>query len=195
MLFLCLSSTEDCTQNAPDNLYLDKCLFEIANGNKEALADLYNETSTGVYAFALSILKNAQDAEDVLHDCFVRIYSSAGSYTTTGKPMAWILTIAKNMCFGKIRAQKRYADNEVEDWQGALSANENLQVEDKMVLAACFEHLSDEERNILVLYAVSGFKHREIASMLNISLSTVLSKYHRALKKLRNHIAKGEELS
>ena len=52
--------------------------------------------------------------------------------------------------------------------------------------------LSDEERQIVVLHAVAGFKHREIADIVELPLPTVLSKYHRALKKLRAFLEKGE---
>jgi RNA polymerase sigma-70 factor (ECF subfamily) len=50
------------------------------------------------------------------------------------------------------------------------------------------ERLSDEERQIIVLHAVAGFKHREIGEMLDLALPTVLSKYHRAIKKLRAYL-------
>ncbi len=192
MLFLCLSSTEEGTQMKPDAIYLDKCLEQIAKGDKHALASLYNSTSSGVYAFALSILKNTQDAEDVLQECYINVYNAAHLYKSSKKPMAWILTIAKNLCFGKMRKGKRMADNTIEDWQGELNANDALQVEDRMVLAALMKHLSDDERNILILHSVNGFKHREIAELLDMRLATVLSKYNRSLKKLREIIAKGE---
>ena len=52
-----------------DDIVLDQYIKEIANGNKNALADLYAMTSAAVYGFILSILKNSHDAEDILHDC------------------------------------------------------------------------------------------------------------------------------
>ena len=52
--------------------------------------------------------------------------------------------------------------------------------------------LSDEERQIVVLHVVSGFRHREIAAFLDMALPTVLSKYSRALKKLKKSLSKGE---
>ena len=61
-------------------------------------------------------------------------------------------------------------------------------MEDRNVLLACMEQLSDQERQIVILHAVSGFKHREIAALLELPLSTVLSKYNRALKRLRQHL-------
>ena len=60
-----------------------------------------------------------------------------------------------------------------------------MSAEDKMILAECLRNLSDEERRIVLLHTVSGFKHREIAKFLELPLSTVLSKHNRALKKLR----------
>ena len=50
-----------------------------------------------------------------------------------------------------------------------------------------YEDLTEEERQIVILHAVAGFRHRETAELLDLALPTVLSKYHRALKKLRRH--------
>ena len=61
-------------------------------------------------------------------------------------------------------------------------------MEDRSVLLACMEALSDEERQIVTLHAVSGFKHREIAELMELPLPTVLSKYSRALKRLKQRL-------
>ncbi len=58
---------------------LDEYIAAIAAGDQQALATLYEHVSSGAYAFALSTLKNSHDAEDVLHDCLVSIWSSAWS--------------------------------------------------------------------------------------------------------------------
>ena len=60
-----------------------------------------------LYACALKIVKNSADAEDVLHDCFVNIFTAAAGYRPHGKPMAWIITIAKNLCFARLRQHNR----------------------------------------------------------------------------------------
>ena len=60
-----------------------------------------------------------------------------------------------------------------------------LAVENRIVTRAVMSQLSDEERQIVVLHAVAGLKHREIADLLEKPLSTVLNKYRRALKKLQ----------
>ena len=164
---------------------LDQWIAEIARGKTEALASLYQETSASVYAYALSVLKNSHDAEDVLHDCYLNIWNAAASYRTSGKPMAWILTIAKNLCLKQLRLRSRTEELPEEAWKDSLAFSEEMTADDKLVLQQCMEELSDTERQILVLHAISGFKHREIAACLEIPLPTVLSKYHRAIKKMK----------
>ena len=58
------------------------------------------------------------------------------------------------------------------------------------MVRACMEQLRDDERKVLLLHAVAGFRHREIAEFLDLPLSTVLSKYTRASKKLRTIMEK-----
>jgi len=64
--------------------------------------------------------------------------------------------------------------------------------EDRYLLQMALGTLSDEECQIVMLHALTGLKHREIAALLEMPLATVLSKYHRALKKLRDFM-KGDD--
>jgi RNA polymerase sigma-70 factor (ECF subfamily) len=177
-----------------DPSVLDLYIRRIAAGDTRALENLYHETHTSVYAYVISVLKNVHDAEDVLHDCYLAVHSAAANYSSSGKPMAWIITIAKNLCLMKLRERKKKAEVEDEDFFINAQYNEDsrLTPEDAFILSECMNELSDEERQIVVLHVVSGFKHREIASFLDMALPTVLSKYHRALKKLKNSLSKGE---
>lgn len=170
----------DCDPEA-----VEQCLFRIREQDPEALEEFYYRTSTSVYGFALSILKNAQDAEDVMHDLYLLVWSGTGTYRAAGKPMAWVLTITRNLCLQKLREYRKRSDIPQEDWETYIGGNGKMSPEDKLILAECLKHLSDDERQVVVLYAVSGFKHREIAKLLEMPLSTVLSKYNRAMKKLR----------
>ena len=168
-----------------DNKILDAYLFNIANNDKLSLENLYTDTQHAVFGFAFSILKNMDDAQDVLHDTYIKIYSSAHSYKSQGKPMAWILTITRNFCLMKIRQKNKVIEVCFEDLEKSYTINDNIKVEDKIVLNTCLKQLSEIEYQIITLHAVSGLKHREIAKLLFIPLSTVLSKYNRALKKLK----------
>lgn len=164
---------------------LDLYIERIAKYDKDALAGLYHMTSASVYSFALSLLKNIQDAEDVLHDTYLQVYKTAASYKSMNKPLAWILTIARNLSLMKLRNRKKIVDSKPQDWNSAFEAIPSVTAEDRLVLVSCMDKLTDEERQIIMLNTVSGYKHREVAGFLKIPLSTALSKYHRAIKKLR----------
>ncbi|MBR2472761.1 MAG: RNA polymerase sigma factor [Clostridia bacterium] len=170
-----------------DSEQLDGLIQSIAKGDRDALAKLYHASSKQVYGFALSIVKNSADAEDVLHDTFIRIYNSSSLYKSNGKPMAWIMTITKNLATQVLRDRARQGESKDEAFDDFKAS-----AEDRIVLQACMKLLDDESRQILILHALSGFKHREIAQMLDLALPTVLSKYHRAIKKLRNHLQQEE---
>jgi len=165
--------------------YLERCLAGIAAGDRTALAALYEQTHAAVYGFALSILKNRQDAEDILHDAYLQIWKAAGSYRSEGKPLAWIFTITRNLSLMQLREQSRTVAVPPEEWQSLFAGVPAVSGEDRLVLAAVLGGLSDEERQIVMLHAMTGLKHREIAEILGLKLATVLSKYQRALKKLR----------
>lgn len=173
--------------------HLDSCIRLIADGSRDGLETLYRETSTAVYAYALSILKDPHDAEDVLQECYLRIYASAPGYLSAGKPMAWIMTIAKNLCLMHLRQRQRAVDLSPEDWNRYLEDNRQMDPDERIVLAQCMSRLSEQERQIVTLHAVAGFKHREIAQFLQIPLPTVLSKYHRSIQKLKRLFPKGED--
>ena len=86
---------------------LDLALRGISEGSTEALETLYRCTAASVYGFAHSILRDHHDAQDVLHDCYVAVWNSAAGYRSQGKPLAWLLTIARNLCLQKLRERKK----------------------------------------------------------------------------------------
>lgn len=162
----------------------DSLILTVAKGDMDAFHELYESVSKSVYGFALSIIKNSHDAEDVLQETFLRIYASADRYVPQGKPMAWIFTVTRNLAMSKLRENSRTAEYD-ESKPEKIDFTLVSDVEQRLVLEKVFTVLSDEEKQILILHAVSGMKHREIASVLDMSVNTVLSKYHRAVKKLR----------
>lgn len=172
---------------------LEDALLRLASGENDALAVIYDNCRVSVYGFALSILKNSHDAEDVMQDAFVKVFSEADRYQPQGKPLAWILTITRNLCLHRLRKTSRLLENE-EDWdRHADTAAESENLLDSLVLREAMTVLSEEERQIVVLHALSDMKHRQIAEVMGMPLPTVLSKYNRAMKKLRNRL-QGDDL-
>lgn len=191
-MLLYMTSSEGCSPVSGRD-EIDDCIYETAKKNEKAFARLYELTSTSVYSYAFSILKNSYDAEDVMHDCYLSIYRSAEQYHSTGKPMAWILTVTRNLCLQKIREQQKVTGMPEEDWEQVLAEDESMPLEDKLLVDKCMRVLTDEERQIIVLHAIAGFKHREIASHLGMLLPTVISKYNRGMKKLKLELVRESE--
>ena len=99
--------------------------------------------------------------------------------------MAWLLTIVRNLAMDQLRRPKHEEPLTWEGWQTQLADVPAVSAEDRMALAALLTALESQERQIVTLHALTGLKHREIAALLDLPLPTVLSKYSRALKKLR----------
>jgi len=189
ILFYMVSDQDNPNQYKHRKITIDEAIFpRIAENDKAAFEELYLLTQKSVYSFALSILKNHDDAMDVLQETYLKIRGAAHLYQPMGKPFAWIFTITRNLAMSKLRMSTKISDIPSEDFDEDLSFSYVTDHDDKLVLQAALTILDLEEREIILLHAVSGFKHREIANNLGLSLGTVLSKYHRALDKLRKHL-------
>lgn len=95
----------------------------------------------------------------------------------------------------KFRDQKRMADVGLDELSGEETGEPCAELEhmtDAMVLKAALEILKEDERQIVLLHASAGLKHREVAAGLGLPLATVLSKYNRAMKKMQNYLREGE---
>ena len=164
----------------------EKLILRMAEGDGSAYRDLYHQTADAVYGFALSILKNRHDAEDVMHDTFIKAYTGAVTYKPMGKPLAWILTIVRNLSYNRIRSGKVCED--IDAYEHFAGVDETDRNTDRIVLEKAMDILAFDERQIVILHAMTGLKHREIAEILDIPTGTVLSKYNRALKKMKKEL-------
>ena len=178
------------TEYAPaeDRHKLQQLLIHIAGGEREALAELYQRTRSAVYGLALSYLKNAHDAQDLTQDVYVQVWDRAEQYRLIGSPMGWLLAVCRNLCLMRLRREERHAALSEEEWDAIPARECGLDADERALLQGALAVLGEEERRIVLLHAVTGLKHREIAALLELPLPTVLSKYHRALKKMRSFL-------
>lgn len=191
MITLLVTMAAEASENLQPEA-LERLMAGLAAGDRDSLGALYHRTRAAVYGLALSYLKNGHDAQDVTQDTFVRVWEKAGQYRSKGKPLSWILAITKNLSLMKLREKGKNQDLEPQEWESLAVESSAVTWEDRQVLLAALKQLSQGEQQIVMLHAVAGMRHREIASLLEMPLPTVLSKYHRALKKL-NASLKGDE--
>lgn len=135
---------------------LEDCIARIAGGDKDALADLYSRTRPAVYGFALSIVKNAHDAEDILHDACLQVWNAAGGYRRQGQAYGLGADHHPESGHQPPREHRRTEPLVQEDWQDRLADNPAVTHEDRMMLEAVLSALSDEERAIVTLHALTA---------------------------------------
>ncbi len=193
LLFTFILDDEHRRSNA-NELYIDESLFKrIGRNDMEALEELYYLTERTLYAYILSIVRNHDETLDLMQETYVKIMSSAHLYKPMGKPLAWMFTIAKNLHLSKLRKAKNSFNMDSVELSDDLRLSYITDADDKLVLETILKKLDEDERKIIILYAVSGLKHKEIAESIGLKLNTVLSKYHRALAKLRKYLTEGGE--
>lgn len=174
-------------RDRPEGKLDEGLLPRVGQGDTSALEALYVQTERAVYALALSILQDPEEAQDVTQEVYLKVRAAAHLYVPQGKPLAWLFTITKNLCRDVQRTRGR-TDQAPEGLEDDARFSYVSDPTDRLVLEAALKALGDEERQVVLLHAVSGLKHREIAQDLGLPLSTVLSRYNRALKKLKRYL-------
>ncbi len=172
---------------------LDKKMLQLQQGDEQAFEEIYNETRRGLFAFILSICRNYHTAEDMMQTAYIRLRTTIASYRAGSNAYAWLYTIAKNATLNELARQRREAPSDMEDPTakfGAYTINET----GAPTIALMNSILNDIERQIVTLHVIVGFKHREIAELLDKPLGTVLWTYQNALSKLKRALqTEGED--
>ncbi len=168
-----------------NNKLLNQYLISLQNGNANALESIYNITRKAVFSVSLSVVKNPHDACDIMQSTYIKINDKIHLYKPNTNALAWILTITKNI---SINESKKLSRNLVSDFNEKEPVSEMAQYADIPIFNICKQVLNEEELCIILLHVVSGYKHREIAELINKPLGTVLWSYNNSLKKLRNNL-------
>ena len=171
---------------------VEELIIRMSRSDMSGMGELYELISTDVYSYALSKTASKESAEDITHDTFVQLWKNATQYKPMGKPLAWVFTIEINLIRRLFNKSKRFIpfDEAIETEGDGVSLEDGIA--DNDFVRRVLSLLNEDEREIVTLHIVSGLKHREIAKLLKKPLSTVLSKYNRAIKKLQIQIKKKE---
>lgn len=158
-------------------------------GDVKAQFILYKQYSKSMYNIAIRILNNKMDAEDILQESFVTVFDKLVELTHHNAFGSWLKKIVINNCITHLRKRK-FGFEDIENYaslEDKDDAEEELQV-DPAVVHNAIKELPPGSRTILVLHALEGYKHREIAVMLSVSESTCRTQYKRALDLLQRQL-------
>lgn len=182
----------------------DDRLVDLAlNGDARAFELLMEKHESKMYAVALRMCKNREDAQDCLQDAMLRIYKALPTFKGQSSFSTWAYRITMNTCLDDLRRKKvRQASSldqmlevgwaPVDDNNTAERHLENSEL--KRNLSKAIQTLPEEMRAAVVLRDVQGFSYEEIANMLSTNVGTVKSRISRGREKLREILSRNQEL-
>jgi RNA polymerase sigma factor (sigma-70 family) len=169
--------TPERNQNTAESDLIKGCM----EGNRRMQEELYSRFSSRMYAVCLRYAGNAEEAEDILQEGFIKIFKKLDSFRSEGSFEGWVRRIFVNTAIEHFR-RKRYLMPVTEKEENTLEGKYNSVLDDlgaKDILALVQE-LSPGYRTVFNMYVVEGYTHKEIADMLGISEGTSKSQLSRA---------------
>ena len=161
------------------------------NGSRSSFHELYGLYKDRMYSLCVRMLGNTEDAEDALQETFVRVFRNLGGFRGESSFHTWLYRIAANTCIELLRKRKLENGHERIDDPGHESTiqYDPEHTDDlRLFIEHALEKLPDGCRSVFILHAVEGFKHREIAGMLDISEGTSKSQLSLAKEHLRKQL-------
>ena len=164
---------------------MDHDLFNrCKNKDRNAQRQLYEQYANGMYNICKRYLKNDQDAEEVLADSFYTIFTKIHQLQNWQSFDGWARKIVVNQALQKLRQQKQF-DVSLDDSFVEPQAEEQRDFSGEKDILSLLNFLPEGCKAIFSLFAIEGYPHKEIATMLSISEGTSKSQVNFARKKLQ----------
>lgn len=170
---------------------LEQLLAGVGRGDEAAFAELYQATSAKLLAVALRILRNREVAEEVLQECYFKIWERAGDFDPAiAQPVTWMAAIVRNKALDEVRRRggRTFTDERV--LEGLESDDEHpLETigrrEDVERLLMCLEGLEAEKRQIVRLAYLEGMSREALAKRFDRPEGTIKTWLYRSLAQLK----------
>jgi RNA polymerase sigma-70 factor (ECF subfamily) len=168
---------------------------EMRHGNEQALESLYDATVGKLYALAAAILRQAQDAEDVVCATYAHAWETAAQFDPArASALGWLMMLCRSRALDQLRKRKTQsallADVLMNETDSNAAPPEDLLalVQENSRVHAALAELSEERRRLVSLSFLRGLTHAEIAELTGMPLGSVKSHVRRALTQLREHL-------
>jgi RNA polymerase sigma-70 factor (ECF subfamily) len=182
------------------DLELEKRLVSrLKDGEKEAFAELVGRYQKKIFIFAYGFFPNREDALEIVQETFMRILAKIGSFQWDYSFSGWIYRLTHNICIDYHRkfAKKKALESDlaavpekqlavVEDHQASLEARQRRALIDRAAAK-----LSARQKAVFTLKYGQGMKLQQVAEVMNVSLGTVKTLSHRALRTIRDAVGGG----
>ncbi|MEO8720396.1 MAG: sigma-70 family RNA polymerase sigma factor [Ginsengibacter sp.] len=171
-----------------EEIMLQGCLDNLSIAQEA----LYNQFSPRMLGVCYRYARNREDAEDMLQEGFIKVYSQIHQYKGSGALEGWIRKIVVHTCINILKKNKKFSDSVDLVHASSIQISENnipSLLQAKQVVE-CIRLLPIGYRTVLNLYAIEGFSHKEISGILEIEESTSRSQYTRARALLEEILLK-----
>ncbi len=161
------------------------------SGNRKCQKLLYEQYASVLYPICLRYLRHREDAEDVLLETFYKIFSKIEKYSFKGSFEGWMKRICINEALMHLRKRNNF--NLSIDAVSYHMKDDSHTIEDHLFaddIMHVVEQLPDGYRTVFNLFVIEGYKHREIAEILGISINTSKSQLIQAKRKLASILKK-----
>lgn len=173
----------------------------VAQRDAQALRQLYDATSSKMYAVAVRVVSNKEHAEDVLQDAYLNIWRIAADYRASlSPPMAWMGVVVRSRALDFLRkrkAERALGGVDIDDQFGdGLDSGEptpldtSIASEQAWALHECLRKIEAKPREVLTLAYFRDLSHGELATQLSLPLGTVKTWIRRSLEQLRSCMGK-----
>ena len=175
-----------------------KLILQSKKGKMKAFQKLVEKYKRPAFFVALGLVGNREDAYDLSHEAFIRVYANLGKFKPWLKFFSWFYTILSNLCKNHLRnmeVRKNYIKNQsahvdINYLERQVLSPDVLVEKDEMNKRLWEEitKLPFEFKEIIVLKHFEGFSYQKISEMLNIPIGTVMSRLYHARKKLKDSL-------
>ncbi len=168
-------------------------LNDIIKGCKKNRPDaqkkLYDQFSGKLFGVCLQYAKDYTEAEDILQDGFVKVFTKIGQFDNKGSFEGWMRRIMVNCALERFRKQNNlFTVSEINDYDHKMVYDDLLAEISSKELLEMIQELTPQYKTVFNLYAIEGYPHNEIAEMLNISVGTSKSNLSRARAILQEKV-------
>lgn len=180
----------------------DELIREYLNGDEKAFEELYHRYNVQIFNFILSMIKDNEIANDIFQEVFIKLINKLPSYRE-GNFKAMIYLIARNSVIDFIKSKKNKNERKMISTDQNIDEGHTLEdlipsdenPEKKLIttyenkkLYNAISTLPEDYREIILLKHFSGLKFEEISKILNVPIGTLLSRFKRAMDKLREKL-------
>lgn len=166
-------------------------VLRARGGDREAFGILVRRYQRRVFALGLRWFHNADDADDVVQETFLRAWRALDRFEEDRPLAPWLLRIASNWARTQVETRKRRGGEELDEsirWEGPSPEEELDKSRQREAIVRAVEELPEDQRVVLHLRVSEGLSYREISDTLDVPIGTVMSRLSRARETLRTRV-------